>query len=834
MDAKKRIDKILSAVHEQVAEEIKVLLGVEFSLGDSHNDLVSKEKFFDSVAGKQVVARIDLAGEVEGVGCLVIGIKDAIRLGGTLIMLPDSELEEVVGREEYTGETEDSYGEIANIVAGAYTKTFEEMHSNAFRFVRKAQQVVIPVKVDIAGPEPIPDQPYYQVSCSMKLEGRQMGDIHMLMPAAPLGLLPKEKEVAEPPQVESSEPVASPTDEATESSIAAIPEPPEAVIATSSIAEDVASPQTASAVPRKPGDAQKNKKRIDKLLELCEKKLGEDLSSLLGVEVKFSEIDNRLISKEDLFFEELQRKQVVTDMEIVGDLQGKSYFFTDLKDAIQLGGILIMLPPTELENVVIDEDFGEDARDAFGEVANIISGVYTLMFEEQYPEKIRFIKKGMQQVVPLKVDVASDEPCPDLTYYMSSMSLTADGDHLGRVRMLLPASLFQLDAQPEQAQAASVDEPAAAPKAVVEKTEEPQAAPVVAPADERKGPPRDPKFDVGKHRKRVDKLLKECRKKMQEEVGALLGAEVTFTEMENRHITKEEFFFDVASGKQVVTNFDVVGELEDKSYLFLSLKDAIHLGGVLIMLPPAELESVVVDEEFSEDSRDAFGEIANIISGVYTAVFEEQYLAKIRFVKNELGVVVPMKVDIDSGEPIPDVEYYMSTMSLGVEGHAKGKVHLLFPAEMLMLDSRQEVMPEPEPVQPASPPREVSPTVQHVPVDILVISDDEFEAARLVAVAEKRGFTIRQVSFKDNIKNAITQELKAVYIVMREVNEQAFGIAIKISSSCSLPLIAAGPDWTRSRVIKAVKYGVNDILLTPASAEDIQENLENNLVQMAA
>ena len=103
-----------------------------------------------------------------------------------------------------------------------------------------------------------------------------------------------------------------------------------------------------------------------------------------------------------------------------------------------------------------------------------------------------------------------------------------------------------------------------------------------------------------------------------------------------------------------------------------------------------------------------------------------------------------------------------------------------------------------------------------------------------MAVAEQRGFTIRQVSFKDNIKNAITQELKAVYIVMREVNEQAFGIAIKISSSCSLPLIAAGPDWTRSRVIKAVKYGVNDILLTPASAEDIQENLENNLVQMAA
>ena len=30
-----------------------------------------------------------------------------------------------------------------------------------------------------------------------------------------------------------------------------------------------------------------------------------------------------------------------------------------------------MLPPNELEKVVKEEDFGEDARDAYGEIANI-------------------------------------------------------------------------------------------------------------------------------------------------------------------------------------------------------------------------------------------------------------------------------------------------------------------------------------------------------------------------------------------------------------------------------------------------------------------------------
>ena len=33
--------------------------------------------------------------------------------GGTLIMLPPAELDEVMGREEYSEELDDSYGEIA-------------------------------------------------------------------------------------------------------------------------------------------------------------------------------------------------------------------------------------------------------------------------------------------------------------------------------------------------------------------------------------------------------------------------------------------------------------------------------------------------------------------------------------------------------------------------------------------------------------------------------------------------------------------------------------------------------------------------------------------------
>jgi len=120
------------------------------------------------------------------------------------------------------------------------------------------------------------------------------------------------------------------------------------------------------------------------------------------------------------------------------------------------------------------------------------------------------------------------------------------------------------------------------------------------------------------------------------------------------------------------------------------------------------------------------------------------------------------------------------------------------------------------------------------PVDILLIGDDEKEVVKLRDVLGRRGYMVRVLSLKDNVHNFISTELKAVYLVTQNVDEQAFGVVIKVSSACSLPLIAAAPGWTKTKVIKAVKYGVKDILLTPANTEDIEENIANNIVRLAA
>ncbi len=826
MDQQKRINKILEAVEAKVQEEVGALLGSKFSVTSGLRQLVSKAEAFEQLLGKQVCAKLDITGEVTGNGCLLISIKDAIRLGGTLIMLPDSELQEVIGREEYREEIEDSYGEIANIIAGSITKVFEEMYPKTCRFIRKEQEVLQPTKIDIDSETPIAKQTYYFVSSSMVMDGRQMGDMVVLIPAKAFELEQVADGVESAPEslVGNAQETGSPAPERIENGEQ---DTPPAAPLKAVVDLEVKKPKI---------DPEKQRKKVDHLLAECEKRLTSEVSALLGVDILFAGLATTLMSKEEFFLEQAVGKQVMADLEVVGDLQDTCYFSLSIKDAIHLGGVLIMLPPAELLNVINEEDFSEDGRDAYGEVANIVSGVYTKVFEEQYSEKLRFIRKTLREIVPVKVAVETDEPIPNQLYYCHCLQLLVAGKQLGSVNMLFPARLLHLEMQPldQVEQAASTEPSVTRPSQQTDKKEKAAESQIPPPATKTIKVPSQAREPAEKQKKLVDKLLSASVDKLAAEVSALLGADVQLSNQNCRVIEKERFLSEEVSGKQVIAHMDVVGELTGKSYLVVNLRDAIRIGGILIMLPSQELESVVSEENFGEDTQDAFSEVANIISGVYTAVFEEQYSKKIRFIKTELEQILPMKVATDSSQPFPDGNYYLSSSDLSIGGSVLGKVNFVIPLGLFGLEGLVAVDEEVEVEDTASPSHQYTSPGSSTPLDILVIGDDEMETAKITAVLSGMNFSIKSLSFKDNVHNFIPGELKAIYLVMQNVNEQAFGAAIKISSTCSLPLIAAGPGWTRSKVIKAVKYGIRDILLTPASTADIEENVTNNLLKLAA
>jgi chemotaxis protein CheY-P-specific phosphatase CheC len=600
--------------------------------------------------------------------------------------------------------------------------------------------------------------------------------------------------------------------------------------------------------------------RFEKIIDAVRGRIEEEVSSLIGEHLALTLRSGELMKKAE-FFDQPLGKLVVARMDLSGEVNGKGALVLLVKDAIRLGGTLIMLPPSELEEVVADERYEGETEDSYGEIANIIAGAFTKTFEEMYPKACRFVRKEQEVVVPLKVDASSDEPIPDQIYYQIAMDMELDQRRLGTMFMLVPARQFDLvqdkaadgsdKSSAEQAAESQTPMEAASPTDEQPEAGEKRVQPGTGSATASKptgGTGAAAVIAVETQRKKVDTLLQLCRERVGEEVGALLGVTVSCGEAENKPISKETFFLEETAGKQVVADLEVVGDLEDRSFLFVSLKDAIRIGGTLIMLPPSELETAVAEEDFGADCQDAYGEIANIIAGVYTALFEEHYAKSLRFVKKDIDQVIPMKVDVAGDQPIPDVLYYLSSMTISIGGTQYGRLQMLFPAGMLELELLGQPLQTEEANQSTA-----DGTVQHETPDdyrsrqgaaqsatdqdnaeVLIVSDSEHDARMIQNVLDTRGLAWKRLSFKDTLKKHLPGDYKAVFLVMKRVDEQAFGVAIKISSNCSLPIIAAGPEWTRSKVLRAVQYGVTDILLTPAEDSDIDEKIQNNILSMAA
>ncbi len=586
-------------------------------------------------------------------------------------------------------------------------------------------------------------------------------------------------------------------------------------------------------------------------------RIQEEVSSLLGKSFGLAAIETGLLTKED-FFEEPVGRSVLAHVKLEGDLQGDGALLVPIRDAIRIGGTLIMLPDSELDNVISAEEYTEEIEDSYGEIANIICGSLTSTFEELFPKTVRLVRREQEVVVPAKVDPESEEPVAKGLYYVVRGAMALEGSDMGELRLLLPAAAFGLEtADPPAQETGTTDRQSVKGQQVREENSRGQEG------DQETAAPR--KLDVKKQQARIDKLLAACLDRVGEEVGALLGTTFRVKPAKNQLLDKEDLL-EQCGGKQVLARLKVRGEGEGEAYLLVGLRDAIYLGGTLIMLPQSELESVMQDETFSEDAEDAYGEVANIIAGVYTAIFEEQYRKNIGFVKTGLETVVPVKIDPDSDAVLPNQLYYLSSGTMQLGDKELGRIQLAFPATLFELETLNQ------PAQPgestgnspgsaedraasaiqtqhgapggsvvgggpgdAPPAGSGGQAGQDLGSDMLIFTDDRSEGDHIASLLAGCGHTGRVLSLREPVGNYLSSGISMVFLVMSQVSEQGLSTAIKIKATgIQVPLVAAAPAWTRSAVLRAVKYGATDILVTPAIQEDIEEKLAANLVPLAA
>ncbi|MCK4502110.1 MAG: hypothetical protein KAU22_03685 [Desulfuromonadales bacterium] len=591
---------------------------------------------------------------------------------------------------------------------------------------------------------------------------------------------------------------------------------------------------------------------IDVVCKTGTEKLASEIGMLLGQDLICSDIKLTLTTKDNLFSNLERKKTALTRMSVEGDREGNCYLLNSISAAAILAGTLIMLPEDVIEDSANAEKLDGELEDAFGEVANIIAGVYTQSFVDKYNKSLRFIKQSVEELIPTKIDPASDQPFPPGNYYVASCNMAFGETDLGIQEFVVPAAIFDLEET-------SADTPAATPEAkpepvttAPEPTPEPE--PVTAteeatpePAAAPPPPPRPPFADA---KKLTDVVFNATIGQLGEEIGALLGQPLKCSDVQLLMTSKADFFSNHCIEKSVFSRLNVTGEREGRGFMCVQVPDAVALGGTLIMLPEDQIEEQRAAANLDGETEDAYGEIANILAGGLTQVFLDRYPQQLRFIRTESETVVPTKVDTASEEPFPEGNYYLASFAITMDGFELQRILLIFPAEVFQLDDlpatattpAAATAPEPAPGEWGAPPatpttagEAVGATTAKQPLAeptgapvVLLISDQETATAPFVEILSSAGLECQVLTFQDEVREQFQHhKILGIILIMTQVGEKGFASAIKLQSAGQPlpPIIFAGPEWTRSAVLRAVKYGAKDILIMPASNDEIQNKV---------
>ncbi len=573
--------------------------------------------------------------------------------------------------------------------------------------------------------------------------------------------------------------------------------------------------------------------------------LPTELGALLGQELSCNNTNCQLISKDDLFSGDPRPKSSLSHLNVVGDHEGEAFLILPTKTSIIFGGTLIMLPQNQIEENVQNEKLDGEVADAYGEVANILAGVLTQVFLDKHSKSLRFVRTEVEELDSSSVDTTSDAPFPPGIYFSCSSQLAMGEQSLGTIEIIIPAELLDLADAPQTDRTLEESEVPAATSPPEEQklTKEIPAEKVATPA-----PPARPPFTDAK--KLADVVLKATIEQTSEEVGALLGQTFACSDLKMEMVTKSDFFGTHCLEKSILTTFEVSGDTSGKSFLLQGIKDSILMGGTLIMLPEEEIETSMGKGEFDGEVADAYGEVANIISGGLTQTFTDRFPQQLRFVKTTAETIVPTKLSMDDDAPFPEGQYYLASCAVSLQEKVLEQMHFLFPAEILGLDgqttettqvaeqtaeqrveqtSNQSVGKTESTAANTSPPTQ--PPKDALPV-ILVITDAPENAEVISHNFKNDNCDVKIISYKDDVRTVFSSHpVLGVFLMMSEVGEKGFSVAIKLQSSGYKlpPVIATGPEWTRSAVLKAVKYGARDILVTPASADEIRNKVSQHI-----
>lgn len=362
----------------------------------------------------------------------------------------------------------------------------------------------------------------------------------------------------------------------------------------------------------------------------------------------------------------------------------------------------------------------------------------------------------------------------------------------------------------------------------------------------------------------ADVFLLEGLEAARDELEALLGDTLRFIEQQTNYYHKKNLLVRT-KGKQVLARIGISGDKEGEAYLLVPLKDAILIGATLLLMPPETVTQTIKQGKFEGEVADAFGEIVNILVGCYSNRFRTDFPVKLALRKETVETLVPAQVNPDSNQVFGVDDFYVISTRMQLEDKVLGPLEMFFPIDVLGLAPGtnenapvEEKLIDEKPVisgqeqadfseESRSPVKDSNSqpvfgqnfdTDVHVdgqgilPKKVVVLGRESEQVEELQEILGEENVEMDLLSPDSHLRQQLDYEkLCCVFLFLKKVNEQGFAEIIKIRAVLKMecPLIVAGPEWTRSKVLKAVQYGATDVMIIPAEKNSIRRKCHKYL-----
>jgi PleD family two-component response regulator len=190
-------------------------------------------------------------------------------------------------------------------------------------------------------------------------------------------------------------------------------------------------------------------------------------------------------------------------------------------------------------------------------------------------------------------------------------------------------------------------------------------------------------------------------------------------------------------------------------------------------------------------------------------------------------------------EPLPDGDYLMFRSKLEMPGQEMNYLDVLIPVALGNLFDPQPVAAEADAGTDLetetgggegikADDEEASETASAVAsgVDsIVVLEDDEEQRKQMIKLVLFTGFEVAEGSLNADIKELFAgRNVKLVIISSQDADDRGLAVCIKVNAmrqDFPPPIIMSAECWTRTAVLKALKYGARDIIIKPFNGDDV-------------